>query len=100
LDITNKIREYEQQLKDTENIEITRKQKLEQIDKISNTLKQYKGLTKFNEEVFNILVDKIVIGEKLENGEEDFYKNQLPRGRALPLFESEVCDAEHRGIKP
>lgn len=74
LEISNKIKEYEQQLKDTENIEITRKQKLEQIDKISNTLKQYKGLTKFNEEVFNSLVDKIIIGEKLENGNEDFYK--------------------------
>ena len=74
LEISNKIKEYEQQLKDTENIEITRKQKLEQIDKISNTLKQYKGLTKFNETVFNSLVDKIIIGEKLGNGEEDFYK--------------------------
>ncbi len=74
LEISNKIKEYEQQLKDTENIELTRKQKLEQIGKISNTLKQYKGLTKFNEEVFNSLVDKIIIGEKLDNGEEDFYK--------------------------
>lgn len=74
IEISNKIKEYEQQLKDTENIENNRKQKLEQIDKISNTLKQYKGLTKFNEEVFNILVDKIIIGEKLENGNEDFYK--------------------------
>ena len=74
LEISNKIKEYEQQLKDTENVELTRKQKLEQIDKISNTLKQYKGLTKFNEEVFNSLVDKIIIGEKLENGKEDFYK--------------------------
>ena len=73
-EITNKIKEYEQQLKDTENIELTRKQKLEQIDKISNTLKQYKGLTKFNEEVFNSLVDKIIIGEKSENGTGDFYK--------------------------
>ena len=73
LEISNKIKEYEQQLKTNENIGITRKQKLEQIDKISNTLKQYKGLTKFNEEVFNNLVDKIIIGEKLENGEEDFY---------------------------
>ena len=74
LEISNKIKEYEQQLKETENVELTRKQKLEQIDKISNTLKQYQGLTKFNEEVFNSLVDKIIIGEKLENGEEDFYK--------------------------
>ena len=73
-EITNKINEYEQQLKDTENIGFTRKQKLEQIDKIANTLKQYKGLTKFNEEVFNSMVDKIIIGEKSENGEEDFYK--------------------------
>lgn len=73
-EISNKIKEYEQQLKDTENIELTRKQKLKQIDIISNTLKQYKGLTKFNEEVFNSLVDKIIIGEKLENGEEYFYK--------------------------
>lgn len=73
-EISNKIKEYKQQLKDTQNIELTRKQKLEQIDKISNTLKQYKGLTKFNEEVFNSLVDKIIIGEKSENGEEDFYK--------------------------
>ena len=73
-EISNKIKEYEQQLKTNENIEITRKQKLEQIDKISNTLKQYKGLTKFNEEVFNIMVDKIIIGEKSENGDEDFYK--------------------------
>ncbi len=73
-EISNKIKEYEQQLKNTENIELTRKQKLEQIDKISNTLKQYKGLTKFNEEVFNSLVDKIIIGEKSKNGEEDFYK--------------------------
>ncbi len=74
LEISNKIKEYEQQLKYAENIELTRKQKLEQVDKISNTLKQYKGLTKFSEEVFNSLVDKIIIGEKLENGEEDFYK--------------------------
>ncbi len=73
-EISNKIKEYEQQLKDTENIELTRKQKLEQIGKIANTLKQYKGLTKFNEEVFNTMVDKIIIGEKSENGEEDFYK--------------------------
>ncbi len=73
-EITNKINEYEQQLKDTENIEFTRKQKLEQIDKISNILKQYKSLTKFNEEVFNCLVNKIIIGEKTENGDEDFYK--------------------------
>ncbi len=73
-EISNKIKEYEQQLKDTENVEITRKQKLEQINKISNTLKQYKGLTKFNEEVFNSMVDKIIIGEKSENGDEDFYK--------------------------
>ncbi len=73
-EITNKIKEYEQQLKDTQDIENTRKQKLEQIDKISNTLKQYKGLTKFNEDVFNSMVDKIIIGEKSENGEEDFYK--------------------------
>jgi len=74
LEISNKIKEYEQQLKDTENIEFTRKQKLEQIDKIANTIKQYKGLTKFNEEVFNSMVDKIIIGEKSENGDEDFYK--------------------------
>ena len=74
IEISNKIKEYEQLLKNTENIEITRKQKLEQIDKISNTLKQYKGLTKFSEEVFNSLVYKIIIVEKLENGEEDFYK--------------------------
>ena len=74
LEISNKIKEYEQQLKDTENIELTRKQKLEQINKIFNTLKQYKGLTKFNEEVFNSMVDKIIIGEKSENGEKDFYK--------------------------
>lgn len=73
-EISNKIKEYEQQLKDAENIELTKKQKLKQIDKISNTLKQYKGLTKFNKEVFNNLIDKIIIGEKLENGEEDFYK--------------------------
>lgn len=74
IEISNRIKEYEQLLKDMENIELTRKQKLEQIDKISNTLKQYKGLTKFNEEVFSNLVEKIIIGEKLENGEEDFYK--------------------------
>ena len=73
-EITTQIKQYEQQLKDTENIELTRKQKLEQIDKISNILKQYKGLTKFNKEVFNSLVDKIIIGEKSENGKEDFYK--------------------------
>lgn len=73
-EISNKIKEYEQQLKDIENVELTRKQKLEQIDKISNTLKQYIGLTKFNEEVFNSLIDKIIIGEKSENGEENFYK--------------------------
>lgn len=74
LEISNKIKGYEQQLKDTENVELTGKQKLEQIDKISNTLKQYKVLTKFNETVFNSLVDKIIIGEKLENETEDFYK--------------------------
>lgn len=74
LEITNQIKEYESQLKDTEKIGLTRKQKLEQIDKISNTLKQYKGLTKFNEEVFNSLVDKIIISEKSENETENFYK--------------------------
>ncbi len=36
-EISNKIKEYEQQLKDTDNIELNRKQKLKQIDKISNT---------------------------------------------------------------
>lgn len=74
LEISSKIKKYEQQLKNNENVEITKKQRIEQIDKISNTLKQYKGLTKFNEEVFNNLVDKIIIGEKSENGEENFYK--------------------------
>lgn len=37
-------------------------------------VKQYKDLTKFNEEIFNNLVDKIIIEEKLENVKEDFYK--------------------------
>ena len=35
---------------------------------------QYVEVIANNEEVFNSLVDKIIIGEKSENGEENFYK--------------------------
>ena len=64
-EITNKIKEYENELADIKNIEITRKNKLEQMNNISKILNEYQGLTKFNEEIFNNLVDKIIIGEKL-----------------------------------
>ena len=73
-EITNKIKEYENELADIKDIEITRKNKLEQINNISKILNEYQGLTKFNEEIFNNLVDKIIISEKLENGEEDLYR--------------------------
>ena len=73
-EITNKIKEYENELADIKDIEITRKNKLEQINNISKILNEYQGLTKFNEEVFNNLIDKIIISEKLENGEEDLYR--------------------------
>lgn len=74
LEITNQINELESKLMSNKDLELTRKQKLEQINIISKTLNQYSGLTKFNEDIFNNLVDKIIIGEKLDNGKEDLYK--------------------------
>ena len=58
----------------SKDLELTRKQKLEQINTISKILKEYPGLTKFNKDIFNNLVDRIIIGEVLDNGEEDLYK--------------------------
>lgn len=73
-ELTNKINEYELELKNIEELELTRKDKLKQISDISNILKEFKGITIFNEDIFNNLVDKIIIGEKLEDGTEDLYK--------------------------
>ena len=74
IEITNKIKELENKLADNKDLELSRKEKLEQINNITKILKQYEGLTKFNEDIFNNLVDKIIIGEKLDNGKEDLYK--------------------------
>ena len=74
LEITNKINELESKLVSNKDLELTKKQKLEQINTISKTLNQYSGLTKFNEEIFNNLVDRIMVGEVLDNGKEDLYK--------------------------
>ena len=74
LDITNQISELENKLVSNKDLELTRKQKLEQINIISKTLKYYPGLTKFNEDIFNNLVDRIIIGQVLDNGNEDLYK--------------------------
>lgn len=74
IEITNKIKELENKLADNKDLELSRKEKLEQINNITKILKQYKGLTKFNEDIFNNLVDRIIIGEKLDNGKEDLYK--------------------------
>ena len=68
------IKELENKLADNKDLELSRKEKLEQINNIIKILKQYKGLTKFNEDIFNNLVDRIIIGEKLDNGKEDLYK--------------------------
>lgn len=64
IEITNKIKKLENKLADNKELELSRKEKLE----------QNKGLTKFNEDIFNNLVDRIIIGEKLDNGKEDLYK--------------------------
>lgn len=74
LEITNQINELENKLVSNKDLELTKKQKLEQINIISSTLKEYPGLTKFNEDIFNKLVDRIIIGEVLDNGKEDLYK--------------------------
>lgn len=74
LEITNQINELENKLVSNKDLELTKKQKLEQINIISSTLKKYPGLTKFNEDIFNKLVDRIIIGEVLDNGKEDLYK--------------------------
>lgn len=74
IEITNQINELENKLVSNKDLELTRKQKLEQINTISKTLKEYPGLTKFNEDIFNNLVDRIIIGEVLDNGECDLYK--------------------------
>lgn len=74
LEITNQINELENKLVSNKDLEFTKKQKLEQINIISSTLKKYPGLTKFNEDIFNKLVDRIIIGEVLDNGKEDLYK--------------------------
>lgn len=74
LDITNQINELENKLISNKDLELTRKQKLEQINNISKTLKEYPGLTKFNEDIFNNFVDRIIISEVLDNGKYDLYK--------------------------
>ncbi len=74
LEITTQIKELENKLISNQDLELTRKQKLEQVDNITEILKEYPGLTKFNKDIFNILVDRIIIGEKLDNGEEDLYR--------------------------
>jgi len=74
LEITTQIKELENKLISNQDLELTKKQKLEQINNITKILKEYPGLTKFNEEIFNNLVDRIIIGEKTDNGEEDLYK--------------------------
>lgn len=53
---------------------MTRKQKLEQINAISKTLNEYSGFTKFNEGIFNSLVDRTIIGEILDDGNKDLYR--------------------------
>lgn len=74
LEITNQISELENKLVSNKDLELTRKQKLEQINIISRTLKDYPGLNKFNEDIFNNLVDRIIIGEVLDNSKEDLYR--------------------------
>ena len=74
LEITAQINELENKLISIQDLELTRKQKLEQVGNIVKILKEYPGLTKFNEDIFNNLVDRIIIGEVLYNGEEDLYR--------------------------
>ena len=74
IEITNKIKELENKLDDNKDLELSRKEKVEQINNITKIFKEYKGLTKFNEDIFNNLVDRIIIGEKSDNGKEDLYK--------------------------
>lgn len=74
LEITAQINELENKLISNQDLELTRKQKLEQVGNIVKILKEYPGLTKFNEDIFNNLVDRIIIGELLDNGEEDLYR--------------------------
>ena len=74
LEITAQINELENKLISNQDLELTRKQKLEQVGNIVKILKEYPGLTKFNEDIFNNLVDRIIIGEVLYNGEEDLYR--------------------------
>ena len=74
LEITAQINELENKLISNQDLELTRKQKLEQVGNIVKILKEYPGLTKFNEDIFNNLVDRIIIGEVLDNGEEDLYR--------------------------
>ena len=74
IEITNKIKELENKLADNKDLELSRKEKFEQINNITKMLKKYKGLNRFNEEIFTNLVDRIIIGEKLNNGKENLYK--------------------------
>ena len=74
LEITAQINELENKLISNQDLKLTRKQKLEQVGNIVKILKEYPGLTKFNEDIFNNLVDRIIIGEVLDNGEEDLYR--------------------------
>ena len=74
MEITAQINELENKLISNQDLELTRKQKLEQVGNIVKILKEYPGLTKFNEDIFNNLVDRIIIGEVLDNGEEDLYR--------------------------
>ena len=71
---SSKITELEIELNNLKDIEVTRKNKMDQINKIQECLTTYKKLDIFNEEVFNTLIDKIVISEVLDNETEDLYK--------------------------
>ena len=53
LEITAQINELENKLISNQDLKLTRKQKLEQVGNIVKILKEYPGLTKFNEDIFN-----------------------------------------------
>ncbi len=74
LEITTQIKELENKLISNQDLELTRKQKLEQVGNIVKILKEYPGLKKFNEDIFNNLVDRIIIGEKLDTEDEYLYR--------------------------
>ncbi|MGN1000929.1 MAG: recombinase family protein [Bacilli bacterium] len=70
LDIINQINELENKLVLNKDLELNRKLKLEQANNISKTLKEYPG--ELN--LMKIYLDRIIIGEVLDNGKEDLYK--------------------------